>query len=151
MMGARIVASVLALLMIAAPWGSATAEPILYTIKFVASGTVGGVPFTDEPFVFAGVTDTDTVTAVVEADPAQLAQLMAALSFVAGFGFIIGAIVKFKQHKDNPTQQWFAVEVSLPSPLTRPIVRDGALATLTIDSILDNTLELRTRHVAGGL
>jgi hypothetical protein len=72
----HIVASVLVLLMIAAPWGSATAEPILYTIKFVASGTVGGVPFTDEPLVFAGVTDTDTVTALVEAeaDPTHLQQ-----------------------------------------------------------------------------
>jgi hypothetical protein len=48
--------------MIAAPLSSATAEPILYAVKCVASATVGGVPFTDEPLVFAGVTDTDTAS-----------------------------------------------------------------------------------------
>src|SRR5262245_59705660 len=151
MTGSRIVAVLLVALMIAAPWSSVSADPILYTIKFVASSIVGGVPFSDEPFVFAGVTDTDTVAALIEADPAQLAQLIAALSYVTGFGFLIASIVKFKEHKDNPTQQRFGVEVSLSSPVTIPAVRDGALVSLTIDSILDNRLELRTRHVAGGL
>ena len=29
---------------------------------------------------------------------------MMGISYVAGIGFFIGAIFKFKQHKDNPTQ-----------------------------------------------
>ena len=33
-----------------------------------------------------------------------LAKLMLGVSYVAGIGFFIGAIFKFKQHKDNPTQ-----------------------------------------------
>ena len=35
---------------------------------------------------------------------ASLAKLITAGSYVAGLGFSIGAILKFKQHKDNPTQ-----------------------------------------------
>jgi intracellular multiplication protein IcmD len=34
----------------------------------------------------------------------NLAMLITAGSYVAGFGFAIGAILKFKAHKDNPTQ-----------------------------------------------
>lgn len=34
----------------------------------------------------------------------ELTKLLTAGSFVAGFAFVIGAIVKFKAHKDNPTQ-----------------------------------------------
>jgi len=34
----------------------------------------------------------------------KIAQLITAGSYVAGFGFAIGAILKFKAHKDNPTQ-----------------------------------------------
>ena len=34
----------------------------------------------------------------------NLAKLITAAAYVAGLGFAIGAILKFKQHKDNPTQ-----------------------------------------------
>ncbi|WP_058525727.1 hypothetical protein [Legionella erythra] len=34
----------------------------------------------------------------------QLAKLITAGSYLAGLGFSVGAIMKFKQHKDNPTQ-----------------------------------------------
>ena len=33
-----------------------------------------------------------------------LAKLVIAGAFVAGMGFAVGAVLKFKQHKDNPTQ-----------------------------------------------
>lgn len=33
-----------------------------------------------------------------------LASLMLGISYIAGIGFSIAAIFKFKQHKDNPTQ-----------------------------------------------
>jgi hypothetical protein len=155
MKGSRVLAVVLVLLMISAPWSLATAEPVLYTIEFVASGLSSGpqvvTPMADEPLVFAGVTDTATVAAIAQANLTELAQLIASLGYVAGLGFGIAAIVKFKEHKNNPVQHGFAIEVSFPSPLTVPAVRDGELVTLTIDSILNNTLVLRTRHVAGGL
>lgn len=34
----------------------------------------------------------------------DIAKLITAGSYVAGFGFAVGAILKFKAHKDNPTQ-----------------------------------------------
>ncbi len=34
----------------------------------------------------------------------DLAKLITAGSYVAGFGFAVGAVLKFKAHKDNPTQ-----------------------------------------------
>lgn len=34
----------------------------------------------------------------------DLGKLMVAIAYLAGFGFTIAAIFKFKQHKDNPTQ-----------------------------------------------
>src|SRR5262249_18173818 len=140
----RLVAFVLALLMIVGPWSPAMAEPVLYTIDFVASGAVDGVPFSNERFVFAGVTDSGTAEAIGQANLDQLAQVITALGYVVGLPFVIASIVKFKMHKNNPVQHpiGFAVEISPPSQLTRLVVRDGALAMLTIDSILNNTLEL---------
>jgi intracellular multiplication protein IcmD len=43
----------------------------------------------------------------------DLAKLITAGSYVAGMGFAIGAILKFKAHKDNPTQ----VPISMPIAL----------------------------------
>jgi hypothetical protein len=37
-------------------------------------------------------------------DFVELAQSITAISYRAGFAFVIAAIFKFKQHKDNPTQ-----------------------------------------------
>jgi hypothetical protein len=34
---------------------------------------------------------------------ADLAQSLTAISYLAGFAFVLAAIYKFKQHKDNPT------------------------------------------------
>lgn len=35
---------------------------------------------------------------------AAIGRLITGGSYVAGLGFVLGAIMKFKQHKDNPTQ-----------------------------------------------
>lgn len=42
-----------------------------------------------------------------------LAKLITAGSYVAGFGFAVAAIVKFKAHKDNPTQVHLSMGVVL--------------------------------------
>ena len=34
----------------------------------------------------------------------QIGQLILAIAFIAGLGFTMASIFKFKQHKDNPTQ-----------------------------------------------
>jgi len=42
-----------------------------------------------------------------------LTKLITGGSYVAGLGFAVGAIIKFKAHKDNPTQITIGVPVSL--------------------------------------
>jgi intracellular multiplication protein IcmD len=45
-----------------------------------------------------------TVASSITSSFSNLTKLITAGSYIAGLGFSIGAIMKFKQHKDNPTQ-----------------------------------------------
>jgi len=45
-----------------------------------------------------------TIASSVTSSFTQLAKLVIASAYLAGLGFSIGAIVKFKEHTDNPTQ-----------------------------------------------
>jgi len=45
-----------------------------------------------------------TVVQSVVGSFTNVSKLITAGSYLAGLGFSIGAIMKFKQHKDNPTQ-----------------------------------------------
>lgn len=59
-------------------------------------------------FVFAASSTSGSGIAVVartaKSNLASVAELMTAVSYVAGMGFAIAAIVKFKAHRDNPAQ-----------------------------------------------
>lgn len=60
----------------------------------------------------------------------NLTKLITAGSYLAGLGFSVGAIMKFKEHKDNPTQV----------PIGTPIALDVLAAVLLyLPSILDST------------
>lgn len=73
-----------------------------YCVKIVSSLTVllSGILF----FSTAYALDLGTVANTVTGTFGDLTRLLTAGSYVAGIGFAIGAIMKFKQHKDNPTQ-----------------------------------------------
>lgn len=45
-----------------------------------------------------------TIAANVTESFGNLAKLITAAAYIAGLGFAVGAVLKFKQHKDNPTQ-----------------------------------------------
>jgi intracellular multiplication protein IcmD len=60
----------------------------------------------------------------------QLSKLITAGSYLAGLGFSIGAVMKFKQHKDNPTQ------IPVGTPIALLFI---AAALLFLPSILDVT------------
>lgn len=49
----------------------------------------------------------------VTSNVANIARLVTAASYVAGMAFAVGAIVKFKAHKDNPTQITIGVPIAL--------------------------------------
>jgi len=52
----------------------------------------------------AAMSGVGSVAASVTGNLANVAKLITAASYVAGLAFAVGAIVKFKAHKDNPTQ-----------------------------------------------
>jgi len=60
----------------------------------------------------------------------SLTKLITAGSYLAGLGFSIGAIMKFKQHKDNPTQ------IPIGTPIALVFI---AAALLFLPSILSVT------------
>lgn len=57
----------------------------------------------------------------------QLANLITAGAYIGGLAFAVGAIMKFKQHKDNPTQ------VTIGTPIAMVMI---AAALLFLPSIL---------------
>jgi intracellular multiplication protein IcmD len=68
--------------------------------------------------VFAGVSNDGSLSAggvseQIVGSFAQLARLLTAGSYIAGLAFSIGAIMKFKQHKDNPTQVPIGTPIAL--------------------------------------
>jgi hypothetical protein len=52
----------------------------------------------------AAVSGIGSVAATATSNLANVAKLITAASYVAGLAFAVGAVVKFKTHKDNPTQ-----------------------------------------------
>lgn len=62
----------------------------------------------------------------------QIGNLISAASYLAGLAFSIGAIMKFKQHKDNPTQ------VPIGTPIALIFI---AAALLFLPSILGATAQ----------
>ncbi|NQY41768.1 MAG: type IV secretion protein IcmD [Legionellales bacterium] len=77
----------------------------------------------------------------------DVAKLITAASYVGGIGFAVGAILKFKQHKDNPTQ----------IPIGTPIAMLGvAAALLFLPTILGTAGETifggsQTQGTVGGV
>ena len=70
------------------------------------------------------------VSSLPETTQSNIEQLISRLSYVAGFGLMAGAIVKFKQHKDNPNQ----------NPIGTPVAQLFiAAALLIIPSIFQST------------
>lgn len=53
------------------------------------------------------------VAAQVTGNLSNVAKLITAASYVAGMGFGVAAIVKFKAHKDNPTQVTIGMPIAL--------------------------------------
>lgn len=49
----------------------------------------------------------------IEGSFSNLSKIITAGSYLAGLGFSIGAIIKFKQHKDNPTQTPIGTPIAL--------------------------------------
>ena len=64
----------------------------------------------------------------------SVAKLITAGSYLAGLGFSIGAIMKFKQHKDNPTQ------VPIGTPIALVFIAAALLFLPTILGVTGQTM-----------
>lgn len=84
-----------------------------------------------------------TIAGNIDGTFTNLTKLITAGSYLAGLGFSIGAIMKFKQHKDNPTQ----VPIGTPIAL---VFNAAALVFLpTILSVNGETMDVSGGTVAG--
>lgn len=80
--------------------------------------------------VFAADSSIGTLASNITSSFTALTKLITAGSYLAGLGFSIGAIMKFKQHKDNPTQ------IPIGTPIALVFI---AAALLFLPAILDTT------------
>jgi intracellular multiplication protein IcmD len=73
-------------------------------MKKVVLGLLALTCFVAGTAAFAAVSGIGSVATNVTTNFAAVAKLITAASYVAGMAFAVGAIIKFKAHKDNPTQ-----------------------------------------------
>lgn len=73
-----------------------------------------GVLFSDVAYAQSGTaTDLGSVADNVTGTFDSIAKLITAASYIAGLGFAVGSILKFKAHKDNPQQITVGVPIAL--------------------------------------
>lgn len=83
------------------------------------------------------------VAATVTSNLANIAKLVTAASYVAGMAFAVGAIVKFKAHKDNPTQ------IPIGQPIALLFVGAALIFIPTVFKVSGGTLFGSSGQVAG--
>jgi intracellular multiplication protein IcmD len=93
----------------------------------------------------AGGADTGIggVAGKVTTNIANIARLVTAASYVAGMAFAVGAIVKFKAHKDNPTQ------IPIGTPIALLFVGAALIFIPTVFKVSGETLFGASGEVAG--
>lgn len=83
------------------------------------------------------------VASTVTSNIANIARLITAASYVAGMAFAVGAIVKFKAHKDNPTQ------IPIGTPIALLFVGAALIFIPTVFKVSGATLFGGSGQVAG--
>lgn len=92
-------------------------------------------------FLFAVVCDVyaanltiGTMASSITSSFTSIAKLITGGSYIAGLGFSIGAIMKFKQHKDNPTQ------IPIGTPIALMFIAAALLFLPTILAMTGSTM-----------
>jgi hypothetical protein len=74
---------------------------------------------------------------------AQLAQAISSVSFIAGLGFVVAAIIKFEQQKNNPTQSPYdplrlvsAVWASIDDSIAESLYAAGYSPNFILDAVV---------------
>lgn len=105
----------------------------LFAVTCVIAGTAA----------FAAVSGIGGVATQVTSNIAAIARLITAASYVAGMAFVVGAIVKFKAHKDNPTQ------IPIGTPIALLFVGAALIFAPTVFKVSGGTLFGASGTVAG--
>src|SRR3990167_4685119 len=91
----------------------------------------------------AAVSGIGSVAATATSNLAAVARLITAASYAAGMAFAVGAIVKFKAHKDNPTQ------IPIGTPIALLFVGAALIFAPTVFKVSGQTLFGASGEVAG--
>ena len=117
---------------------------IFITLAIVGAGFYADIAFAGSSgSTTATGTDLGTVANQVRTNFSNIAELITASSYVAGLGFAISAILKFKAHKDNPTQ------IPVGTPIALVFIAAALLFTPSLFSTAGYTLFSSGGTIAG--
>ncbi|MBS0359410.1 MAG: type IV secretion protein IcmD [Proteobacteria bacterium] len=91
----------------------------------------------------SGSTDLGQVAKNVTSTFKSVAKMITASAYIAGLGFAMGAILKFKQHKDNPTQ------LPIGTPIAMLFIAAALIFLPTIFGVTGQTLFGGSQTVGG--
>lgn len=91
----------------------------------------------------AAISGIGSVASNVTSNLSAIAKTITAASYVAGMGFAVGAIVKFKAHKDNPTQ------IPISAAMVPLFVSIALIFAPTVFKVTGETLFAQSGTVAG--
>lgn len=96
------------------------------------------------PWAFAVTTGPSLgdVSATVTGSFANLAKLITAAAYVSGMGFALAAILKFKQHKDNP-------QIPIGTPIALLFIAAALIFLPTIFGVAGSTIFGGSASAAG--
>jgi len=92
---------------------------------------------------FAAISGIGSVAQQVTSNVAQLAKLVTAAAYVIGMALAVAAIVKFKAHKDNPTQ------IPIGTPIALLFVAAALIFAPTVFRVSGSTLFGSSGQVGG--
>lgn len=106
-----------------------------YKAWLASVACLGMLAFAGESFAAAaGSVTLGTMASSITSTLTAVGNLITGGSYVAGLGFSIGAIMKFKQHKDNPTQ------IPIGTPIALVFIAAALLFLPTILSVTGSTM-----------
>lgn len=121
-----------------------TAKTIALSIAALSCLSLGTVIFA-ETIQGSGVAGLATH---IKGNLGAVAQLITAIAYVAGMGFGVAAILKFKAHKDNPTQVGIGIPIAFlfiaGALLFLPSVFRSAATTLYASGVAAGTSGVST-------
>lgn len=91
----------------------------------------------------AASTSLGTMASSITSSFTSVAKLITAGSYLAGLGFAVSAILKFKQHKDNPTQ------ITIGTPIALVFIAAALLFLPSILGVAGQTMFGTSGSVAG--